>query len=84
MGLGYIRELCLKSLHFESLSKKVLVNKVDLLTIKVTSKKVNGNNVDFSTTEIMSKKKRGNDVDFSIGEIKSKKYVEMTWKFVEI
>ena len=34
--------------------------------------------------EIIPKKVRGNDVDFSISEIKSKKYVEMTWKFVEI
>ena len=40
--------------------------------------------MDFSTIKIMSKKVRGNDVDFSISEITSKKYVEMTWKFVEI
>ena len=32
----------------------------------------------------LSKKVGGNDVDFSISEITSKKYVEMTWKFVEI
>ena len=31
-----------------------------------------------------SKKVGGNDMDFSISEITSKKYVEMTWKFVEI
>ena len=46
--------------------------------------KVRGNNADFSTIEITSKKVRGNDVDFSISKITSKKYVEMTWKFVEI
>ena len=32
----------------------------------------------------LSKKVGGNDVDFSNSEITSKKYVEMTWKFVEI
>ena len=31
-----------------------------------------------------SKKVRGNDVKFSIRQIASKKYVEMTWKFIEI
>ena len=40
--------------------------------------------MDFSTIEITSKKVHGNDVDFSISEITSKKYLEMTWKFVEI
>ena len=40
--------------------------------------------MDFSNIEITLKKVRGNDVDFSISEITSKKYVEMTWKFVEI
>ena len=40
--------------------------------------------MDFSTIEITSKEVRGNDVDFSIREIASKKYVETTWKFIEI
>ena len=34
--------------------------------------------------DILTKETRGNDVDFSISEITSKKYVETTWKFVEI
>ena len=40
--------------------------------------------MDFSTIEITLKKVRENDADFSISEITSKKYVEMTWKYVEI
>ena len=40
--------------------------------------------MDFSTSEIRSKKVRGNDVDLSISKVTSKKYLEMTWKFVEI
>ena len=63
---------------------KVRGNNADFSTIEITSKKVRGNNLDFSTIEITSKKVRGNDVDFSISKITSKKYVEMTWKFVEI
>ena len=73
---------------------------MDCSTIKITLKKVRGNNKHFSTSEITPKKVRGNDVDFSTieitskntwerrgffdHEITSKKYVEMTWKFVEI
>ena len=52
--------------------------------IEITLIKVRGNNVDFWTIEITSKKVRGNHVDFSTIEITSKRYVEMTWKFVEI
>ena len=65
-------------------SKKVRANNVNFSTIKITLKKVCGNNVDFSTIEIKSKKVRGKNMDISISEITSKKYVEMTWKFVEI
>ena len=57
---------------------------MDFLTIEITSKKVRENDMDFSINEITSKKVRGNDMDFSISKIISKKYVEMTWKFVEI
>ena len=57
---------------------------VDFSTIEITSKRISGNNVDFSTSEITSKKVRGNNEDFSISEITLKKFVEMTWKFVEI
>ena len=57
---------------------------MDFSTIEITSKKILGNNVDFSTNEITSKKVYGNDMDFSIIVITWKKYVEMTWKFVEI
>ena len=64
--------------------KKVCGNNLDFSTIENTLKKVRQNNVDFSTSEITSKKLRGNDVDFSISKITSKKYVEMTWKFVQI
>ena len=64
--------------------EKVRGNNVDFSTIEVTSEKVRGNNVDFSTIEMTSTKVRGNDVDFSVSEITSKKFVEMTWKFVEI
>ena len=68
----------------EITSKKVRGNNADFSTIEITSKKVRGNNVDFSTIEILLKEVRGNDMDFSISEITSKKYLEMTWKFVEI
>ena len=61
----------------EITSKKVRGNNAHFSTIEITSKKVRGNNVDFSTIEISLKKVRGN-------EITSKKYLEMTWKFVEI
>ena len=68
----------------EITSKKVRGFKVDFLTIEITLKKVRGNNLDFSTIEMTLKKVRGNDVDFSISEIILKKFVETTWKFVEI
>ena len=68
----------------EITSKKVRGNNVDFLTSEITQKKVRGSNMDFLTSEIMSKKVRGNDLDFSISQITSKKYVEMTWKIVEI
>ena len=68
----------------EITSKKVREKNADFSTSKITPKKVCGNYMDFSTSKITSKKVRGNDVDFSISEITSKKYVEMTWKFVEI
>ena len=68
----------------ETTWKKVNGNNVDFPTIEITSKKVRANNVDFSTIEIRSKKVRGNKVDFLISEITPKKYVEMTWKLVEI
>ena len=64
--------------------EKVRGNNVDFSTIETTSKIVRGDNVDFSTIEMTSTKVRGKDVDFSISEITSKKFVEMTWKFVEI
>ena len=57
---------------------------MDISTKEITSKKIRGNDVDFSTIEITSKEVRGNDVDFSIREIALKKYVETTWKFIEI
>ena len=68
----------------EITSKKVRGCKVDFSTIKITSRKVRGNNVYFSTIEMMSKNVCGNDVEFSIREITLKKFMEMTWKFVEI
>ena len=71
-------------LTIEITLKKVCGINMDFLTTEITSKKVRRNNVDFSTSEIRSKEVRGNKVDFSIDEIISKKYVEMTWKFVEI
>ena len=57
---------------------------MDFPTIEIRSKKVRANNVDFLTIEIRSKKVRGNDMDFLISKITPKKYVEMTWKLVEI
>ena len=71
-------------LTIEIKSKKVRGNNVDFSNSEITLKKVRGNIMDFSTSEITSKKVRGNEVDFSISEITLKKYVEMTWKFVEI
>ena len=63
-------------------SKKV--SSYTVATIEITSKKVRENKVDFSTIEITLKKARGNDMNFSISEITSKRYVETSWKFVEI
>ena len=68
----------------EITSEKVRGNKVDFSTFEIKLKKVRGNNGDFSTIEITSKKVCGSNADFSISEITLKKYVEMTWKFVEI
>ena len=65
-------------------TKKVRRSKVDFSTIEITSKKVRGNNMDFSTIKITFKKVRRNKVEFTISEITSKRYVEMTWKFVDI
>ena len=45
---------------------------------------VTPNDVDILTSEIAPIKVRGNNVNFSAIEITSKKYVEMTWKFVEV
>ena len=71
-------------LTIEVTSKKVRGNNLDFSTIETTLKKVCGNNVDFLISAITSKKVRGNDVDFSISKITLKKYVQITWKFVEI
>ena len=68
----------------EITSKKVSGNNVDFSTSEITPKKVSENNEDFSTNEDTSIKVRGKDVDFSISKTTLKKYVEMTWKFVEI
>ena len=65
-------------------SKKVLENNVDFSTSEITRKKVRGNNMNFLISKITSRKVRGNEVNFSINEITLKKYLEMTWKFVEI
>ena len=65
-------------------SKKVRGNNVEFSTIEITSKKVRGNNVDFSTIKITWRKVRGSDVNFSISKITLKKYVNITWKFVQI
>ena len=67
-----------------SLACNLTKNDVKFLPIVIPSKEVRGNNVHFSTIEIKSKKVGGKNVDISISEITSKKYVEMTWKFVEI
>ena len=68
----------------EITSKRVRGSNVDFSTIEITLTKVSGSNVDFSISEITLKKVSGSNVDFSVSEITSKKYVEMTWKFVEI
>ena len=65
-------------------SKKVRGNNVDISTREITPKKVRGNNVDFWTIKITPKTVHGNNVNFWTIEITSKKYVEMTWKFIEI
>ena len=78
-------------------SKKVRGNNVGFSTSEITSKKVRGNNMSncinksrwrqnrfFDQRNYVEKKKCGNDVDFSISELHRKKYVEMSWKFVEI
>ena len=81
-SLAYKKDV--EFLLIKTASKKVSRNNVDISTREITSKKVCGNNVDFSTSEITSKKVRGNNMDFSTSEITLKKYVEVTWKFVEI
>ena len=64
--------------------KQVRGNIVDFLTNEITPKKVRGNNVDFLAIKITSKKVHGNNVDFRPSKLHRQKYVEMTWKFVEI
>ena len=71
-------------LAIEITSKKVRGNNVHFSTSEITPKKNKWKQHGFSTREITSKKVRGNEVHFSISEITSKKYVEMTWKLVEI
>ena len=57
---------------------------MDISTGEITWKQARGNIVDFLTNEITSKKVRGNNVDFRPSKLHRQKYVEMTWKFVEI
>ena len=84
---NYIKQVLGNNLDFlaiEITSKKVRGNNVHFSTSEITPKKNKWKQHGFSTREITSKKVRGNEVHFSISEITSKKYVEMTWKLVEI
>ena len=83
-SLVYILPKTMSNFCSSNYLEKVSENNVDISTIDITSKKARGSNVDFSTIEITSTKVRGKNVDFSTSEITSKKYVEITWKFVEI
>ena len=82
-----LKKVSQSNVHFSTIeitSRKLCGNNVDILPSQITTKKVRGNDVNFPTIEITSKIVRGNDVNFLISDITSKKYVEMTWKFVEI
>ena len=57
---------------------------MDISTREIASKKVRGNDMDFSNSDIIPIKVRKSNVNFSISEITLKKYMEMTWKLVEI
>ena len=79
---GNLKRNDLEFLPIEISLKKAHANNLDFLSIQITSKKLRGKNVD--RQNYVKKKVRGKNVDFSINEITSKKYVEITWKFVEI
>ena len=64
--------------------KKVSENNVDFSAREITPKKIHGKQQVFQTSKLRQKKLCGTDMDFSISEITSKKFVEMTWKLVEI
>ena len=66
------------------LHKRIHWNNVNFLCIEITLKKVYQKSVDFPHIEITSNKVHWNDLDFLPIKITSKKYVEMTWKFVDV
>ena len=68
----------------EIFSKKVRQNNIDFSLIEIVLSKVQRKYVGFSITQITLNKVHRNGNNFSPIEIKSKKYVEMTWKFVDI
>ena len=59
-------------------------NGVHFLSIGISSKKSTRKQRGLFDQLNHLKKVRGNNVDFSINKITSKKYVEMTWKCMEI
>ena len=88
----WVHENCIKIVHLKDVvlssikitSKKVRQNYVDFSPIKISSKKEHWNKIDLLIINNTSNKGRWNDLDFSLVEITSKKYVEATWRFVNI
>ena len=66
------------------MSKKVCQKNINFSLIEIALNKVQQKDVGFSITQITLNKVHRNGVNFSPIEITSKKYVEMTWKFVDI
>ena len=79
------RQSALKRRWFiEIMSNKVRRNNVVFSPIEITLNKVCRNDIDFSHIKITLTKVHWNNVHFSPTEITSTRYVEMTWKFVDI
>ena len=68
----------------EIMSKKVCQKNINFSLIEIALNKVQQKDVGFSITQITLNKVHRNGVNFSPIEITSKKYVEMTWKLVDI
>ena len=83
LSLKSTSKLCRFSIH-QNCIEKTQQNDMELPPVKITSINVHRNGINFLPIEITSNKVRRNDVEFSRIEMTLDKFVETTWKFIDI